>query len=142
MESLKYSKTEKYLKHILGKLKKASGIRLERLCQVKIKENVLEKKKKNVTFLLLLCVDLAINKKTYLGDRFFAPGDYDYIFDVEDDSDIQKSIPFNEGDNPMEAAEKYCARESNKDEKKERKRKVILYPLFDHESDRYKQGEC
>lgn len=54
----------------------------------------------------------AINKKSYPGDQFFAAGDYDYIFDVEDDSGLRKSIPFNEGDNPMEAAEKYCARES------------------------------
>ncbi|EAR99792.1 phospholipase a2 activating protein, putative (macronuclear) [Tetrahymena thermophila SB210] len=52
-----------------------------------------------------------IPKKTYHGDEFFAAGDYDYIFDVEDDSGFTKSIPFNEGDNPMEAAEKYCARE-------------------------------
>lgn len=51
-------------------------------------------------------------KKSYPGDRFFAPGDYDYIFDVEDDSGFTKSIPFNDGDNPMEAAEKYCAREN------------------------------
>lgn len=54
-----------------------------------------------------------IKKKTYSGDKFFAPGDYDYIFEVDEDDENEevKSIPFNEGDNPLEAAEKYCVRE-------------------------------
>jgi phospholipase A-2-activating protein len=52
-----------------------------------------------------------IPKKFYEGDNYFAAGDYDHVFEVEDDSGITKQIPFNEGDNMMEAADKYCARE-------------------------------
>ena len=40
----------------------------------------------------------------YHGDKFFPEGNYDYIFDVEDDSGVPKVIPFNDGDNPLEAA--------------------------------------
>lgn len=50
-------------------------------------------------------------KKYYEGDKFFPKGEYDYIFNVEDDYGQNKLLPFNEGDNPMEVADKYCARE-------------------------------
>ena len=33
------------------------------------------------------------------------------MFDVDDESGMPKTIPFNDGGNPMEAAEKYCMRE-------------------------------
>ena len=46
----------------------------------------------------------------YPGDKYFEAGNYDYIFDVDDESGIPKIIPFNDGGNPMEAAEKYCKR--------------------------------
>lgn len=50
-------------------------------------------------------------KKQYDGDKYFAAGEYDYIFDVEDESGVSKRIPFNDGDSHMEAAEKFCLRE-------------------------------
>ena len=51
-------------------------------------------------------------KKYYEGDNYFPPGEYDFLFDVEDESGIPKKIPFNNGDNPLVAAEKYIAREN------------------------------
>jgi phospholipase A-2-activating protein len=53
------------------------------------------------------------NKQThfYEGDRFFPAGEYDYIFEIDDESGISKKIPFNNGDNPLESAEKFIARE-------------------------------
>ena len=71
-----------------------------------------------ICFFVVCFFPQAINKKTYIGDKFFAPGDYDYIFEVDDDNEETKSIPFNEGDNPLEAAEKYCVREGNKNRMK------------------------
>ena len=46
----------------------------------------------------------------YPGDQYFEAGTYDYIFDVEDESGVPKVIPFNDGGNPMDAAERYCRR--------------------------------
>lgn len=37
----------------------------------------------------------------YEGDKYFPAGNYDYIFDVDDDSGAPKVIPFNDGDNPL-----------------------------------------
>ncbi len=47
----------------------------------------------------------------YPGDKYFEAGDYDYIFDVDDESGVHKQIPFNDGANALEAAERYCSRE-------------------------------
>ena len=47
----------------------------------------------------------------YQGDQYFPAGEYDYIFDVDDESGVPKVIPFNDGANPMESAERYCMRE-------------------------------
>ncbi len=47
----------------------------------------------------------------YPGDKYFEAGDYDYIFDVDDESGMHKQIPYNDGANALEAAEKYCMRE-------------------------------
>ena len=46
----------------------------------------------------------------YEGDAYFEAGVYDYIFDVDDESGVPKVIPFNDGGNPMDAAERYCRR--------------------------------
>lgn len=54
---------------------------------------------------------VASEAKYYEGDKYFEAGNYDYIFDVDDESGMPKYIPFNDGANPMEAAEKYCKRE-------------------------------
>jgi phospholipase A-2-activating protein len=50
-------------------------------------------------------------KKTYGGDQYFNPGEYEYIFDVELGEGRMALLPFNEGDNPLVTAEKFCARE-------------------------------
>lgn len=51
------------------------------------------------------------NKKQYHGDQFFPAGEYDYIFDVEDDTGVSKKIPVNDGDNHLDVAERFCKRE-------------------------------
>jgi phospholipase A-2-activating protein len=40
----------------------------------------------------------------YPGDKYFDAGEYDHIFDVDDDSGVKRQIPFNDGDNALEAA--------------------------------------
>lgn len=40
-------------------------------------------------------------RKYYHGDAYFDAGEYDYIFDVDDESGIPKMIPFNDGGNPL-----------------------------------------
>ena len=50
-------------------------------------------------------------KKYYKGDRFFSEGNYDFIFDIEDEQGIQRQLPFNLGDNTLIAAEQFLARE-------------------------------
>lgn len=37
----------------------------------------------------------------YPGDKYFDAGDYDYIFDVDDESGMHKQIPFNDGANAL-----------------------------------------
>lgn len=49
-------------------------------------------------------------RKIYDGDQYFEQGEYDYIFDVDYDG-LPKKLPFNEGDNVLEAADKFLARE-------------------------------
>mmetsp|Transcript_4940 Transcript_4940/g.4125 ORF Transcript_4940/g.4125 Transcript_4940/m.4125 type:complete len:244 (-) Transcript_4940:57-788(-) len=56
----------------------------------------------------------ALGQKTssfYEGDRYFPQGEYDYVFEVDDESGIPKKLPYNDGDNPLEVAEKFLARE-------------------------------
>ena len=50
-------------------------------------------------------------RKTYGGDQYFASGDYDFIFDVELGDSRMALLPINAEDNPLVAAEKFCARE-------------------------------
>jgi len=47
----------------------------------------------------------------YEGDRYFPSGIYDNIFKVDLGGGGEKSLPFNNGDNPMAAAETFIARE-------------------------------
>lgn len=49
-------------------------------------------------------------QKIYDGDQYFEKGEYDYIFDVDYDG-LPKKLPFNEGGNVLEAADKFLARE-------------------------------
>jgi hypothetical protein len=39
------------------------------------------------------------------GDNCFGAGEYDYIFDVDDESGVTKKLPFNDTDNPLVVAE-------------------------------------
>lgn len=64
--------------------------------------------------------------KYYSGDKYFDAGEYDHIFDVEDDSGIRKQLPFNDGGNPLEAAEKYCMREGMSKGNLEQIRKFLM----------------
>jgi len=54
---------------------------------------------------------MAVKPKMYPGDSIFEAGEYDHIFDVELGDDIMRKLPFNNGSNQMEAAEKFCCRE-------------------------------
>lgn len=49
--------------------------------------------------------------KQYPGDPLFKAGEYDHIFDVELGDGIMRKLPFNNGANCLEAADKFCARE-------------------------------
>ncbi len=57
--------------------------------------------------------DVIGNKQSqwYDGDRYFAQGEYEYIFDVDDESGIPKKLPYNSDENPLTSAEKFLARE-------------------------------
>lgn len=50
-------------------------------------------------------------KKHFAGDQYFPAGEYDYVFDVDDDSGVPKLIPVNDGDNHLDVAERFCKRE-------------------------------
>lgn len=50
-------------------------------------------------------------KKFYKGDTFFEKGDYDYIFDIEDESGTPRKLPFNDGDNISIIAEEFLKKE-------------------------------
>jgi len=50
--------------------------------------------------------------KQYGGDALFASGEYDHIFDVELGDGIMRKLPFNNGANFLEAADKFCTREA------------------------------
>ena len=40
-------------------------------------------------------------RRYFSGDKYFEAGEYDYVFDVDDESGIPKTIPFNDGANPL-----------------------------------------
>ena len=50
-------------------------------------------------------------KKQYGGDEYFPAGEYDFLFDVELGEARMALLPYNDGDNPLVVAEKFCARE-------------------------------
>ena len=50
-------------------------------------------------------------KKPYSGDQYFPAGEYDFLFDVELGEARMAVLPFSAGDNPLVAAERFCARE-------------------------------
>jgi len=49
--------------------------------------------------------------KFYAGDMMFEEGEYDHVFDVELGDNVMRKLPFNNGDNAITAAEKFCVRE-------------------------------
>ena len=52
------------------------------------------------------------NRKFFQGDQLFPKGDFDFVFDVDLGSGRIALLPFNKTDNPLVAAEKFCAREA------------------------------
>lgn len=56
-------------------------------------------------------VNGAMTKKHYAGDYFFPAGEYEYIFDVEIGDGLARKLPFNNTDNTLLVAEKFCTRE-------------------------------
>ncbi|CAD8212029.1 unnamed protein product [Paramecium pentaurelia] len=53
----------------------------------------------------------ASSRKFFPGDKYFEAGEYDHVFDVEDDHGITKLLPYNEGESFYDSAEKFCLRE-------------------------------
>jgi phospholipase A-2-activating protein len=49
--------------------------------------------------------------KHYEGDRMFPSGNYDHIFDVDLGDGVMRRLPFDNGANPLEAADKFILRE-------------------------------
>jgi phospholipase A-2-activating protein len=49
--------------------------------------------------------------KHYPGDLLFLAGEYDHVFDVELGDGVMRKLPFNNGANSLEAADKFCSRE-------------------------------
>lgn len=49
--------------------------------------------------------------KYYEGDRLFLAGEYDHVFDVDSGDGVIRKLPFNNGGNADEAANKFCVRE-------------------------------
>jgi phospholipase A-2-activating protein len=49
--------------------------------------------------------------KQYPGDSLFTAGEYDHVFDVELGDGVMRKLPFNNGGNHLESAEKFCMRE-------------------------------
>ena len=52
-----------------------------------------------------------IGSKVYEGDRLFQAGEYDHIFDVDLGDGMIRKLPFDNGANPLEAADKFVVRE-------------------------------
>ena len=52
-----------------------------------------------------------IGSKHYEGDRIFAAGEYDHIFDVDMGDGVIRKLPYDNGSNPLEAADKFVIRE-------------------------------
>lgn len=55
---------------------------------------------------------MSVAPKYYNGDAVFPAGEYDHIFDVELGDNVMRKLPFNNGDNAIEYAEKFCMREN------------------------------
>jgi phospholipase A-2-activating protein len=49
--------------------------------------------------------------KHFPGDALFPAGEYDHIFDVELGDGLMRKLPFNNGANPYQAADKFMSRE-------------------------------
>jgi phospholipase A-2-activating protein len=59
----------------------------------------------------MIGANATMGQRFYEGDKHFPQGNYDFIFDVQDDTGLPRLLPFNKGDNPLEATEKFIARE-------------------------------
>lgn len=49
--------------------------------------------------------------RVYEGDKYFPKGNYDFIFDIQDDTGVPRLLPFNKTDNVLVSTEKFIARE-------------------------------
>ena len=49
--------------------------------------------------------------KHYPGDQLFPAGEYDHVFDVELGDGVMRKLPFNNGGNFLDSADKFCVRE-------------------------------
>lgn len=47
----------------------------------------------------------------YEGDRLFDAGEYDHIFDIDLGDGLMRKLPYDNGSNPLEAADKFIVRE-------------------------------
>lgn len=47
----------------------------------------------------------------YEGDRIFDAGEYDHIFDIDMGDGLIRKLPYDNGGNPLEAADKFIVRE-------------------------------
>lgn len=50
--------------------------------------------------------------KHYPGDQMFPEGDYDHVFDVDCGDGVLRKLPFNNGGNWDEAANRFCIKEN------------------------------
>jgi phospholipase A-2-activating protein len=50
--------------------------------------------------------------KVYEGDRLFEAGEYDHIFDIDLGDGLMRKLPYDNGGNAQEAADKFIVRES------------------------------
>jgi len=55
--------------------------------------------------------NISVSAKQYEGDFMFPAGQYDHVFDVELGDGIMRKLPFNNGGNALDSAEKFICRE-------------------------------
>ncbi|CAJ1433075.1 unnamed protein product, partial [Effrenium voratum] len=68
-----------------------------------------------------------VQKKHYEGDDVFPKGEYDFVFDVDmGPSRGTSQLPYNKGQNPLLAAENFCAREQIHKSNTEQIRQFII----------------
>jgi PFU (PLAA family ubiquitin binding) len=54
----------------------------------------------------------AVARAYYPGDQLFKEGEYDHVFDVDCGDGVLRKLPFDDGGNIDEAANKFCIKEN------------------------------